>query len=56
MSQLLAVNKDAIFGAAQTKLGPSYFVRALENNLINDIGTQYLVWLIVCDDVVKFLN
>ena len=28
-SQLPAVKKDIIFGAAQTKLGPSYFVRAL---------------------------
>ena len=28
-SQLVAVKKDTIFGAAQTKLGPSYFVRAL---------------------------
>ena len=28
-SQLPAVKKDTIFGAAQTKLGPSYFVRAL---------------------------
>jgi hypothetical protein len=24
--------KDTIFGAAQTKLGPSYFVRALEHS------------------------
>ena len=29
-SQLPAVKKATIFGAAQTKLGPSYFVRALE--------------------------
>ena len=29
-SQLSAVKKDTIFGAAQTKLGPSYFARALE--------------------------
>ena len=28
-SQLPAVKKDIIFGAAQTKLGPSYFVIAL---------------------------
>jgi hypothetical protein len=25
----VSFKKDAIFGAAQTKLGPSYFVRAL---------------------------
>ena len=28
-SQLPAVKIDTIFGAAQSKLGPSYFVRAL---------------------------
>ena len=28
-SHLLAVKKDTILGAAQTKFGPSYFVRAL---------------------------
>ena len=29
-----AVKKDIIFGAAQTKLGPSYFVRALVTNVM----------------------
>ena len=28
-SHLLAVKQDTILGAAQTKFGPSYFVRAL---------------------------
>jgi hypothetical protein len=28
-SELPAVTKDTIFGAAQTKLGHSYFVRAI---------------------------
>ena len=33
-SQLPAVKKDTIFGAPQTKLGPSYFVRALEQSIL----------------------
>ena len=34
-SQLPAVKKDTIFGAPQTKLGPFYFVRALEFTLVS---------------------
>ena len=36
-SQLPAVKKDTIFGAAQTKLGPSYFVRALPTQKSDNI-------------------
>ena len=41
-SQMPAVRKDTIFSAAQAKLGPSYFVRALaetrfkERNLVTN--------------------
>ena len=31
-SQLPAVKKDTIVGAAQIKLGPFYFVRVLDSN------------------------
>ena len=35
-SQLPAVKKDTIFGAAKTKVDPSYFVRALYQFAILD--------------------
>ena len=38
-SQLPAVKRDTIFGASQTKLGPSYFIRALESDL-NELGSK----------------
>jgi hypothetical protein len=39
-SQLQAVRKDTIFGGIQTKLGPSYFVRALEITLVSCLSQQ----------------
>jgi hypothetical protein len=36
-SQLPAVKKDTIFGAARKFLGPSYFMTALEKYFVNTV-------------------
>ena len=40
---LPGVKKDTIFGAAQTKLGPSYFVRSL---VLGEFGSFYCLLIL----------